>query len=93
MVSRTEKRDIRMMESAIHMIGSIDVMELQEKCGDMPISKYNKLKPYLLKMCPYVIYNKQKQCFSWNFGLEKEDTQRKQKKIELQATIEDSENQ
>lgn len=89
MVSRTEKRDIKMMESAIHMIGSIDVMELQEKCGDMPISKYNKLKPYLLKMCPYVNYDKQKQCFSWNFKLQQEDEDRK-KEIPIQSTIEDS---
>lgn len=90
MVSRTEKRDIRIMGTVIHQMGSIDVMELQEKCGDMPISKYNKLKPYLLKMCPYVEYNKQKQMFSWNFKIEKKHDQ---EKIQKQVTIEDSENQ
>lgn len=89
MVSRTEKRDIKMMESAIHQIGSIDVLELQEKLGDMPISKYNKLKPYLLKMCPYVEFNKQKQLFSWNFKLQNEDEARK-KAIPIQTTIEDN---
>lgn len=47
MVSLREKRQIKAMYAAIKKFGVITPKEIQTECGNMSISMYNKLKPYL----------------------------------------------
>ena len=46
MVSSSELSKMNRMFAKIKEYGVIGRTELQEKCGKMPISTYNKLKPY-----------------------------------------------
>lgn len=53
MVSRNDEILLKKMYVAIIKEGTISDIDLQEKCGRMSISTYNKLKPYLLRHKTY----------------------------------------
>ena len=49
MVSNREKRQIKHMYASIKKLGCCTARDIQDDCGNMSISTFNKLKPYLLE--------------------------------------------